>query len=151
MSFDPIISAATVKEPPARAFIRFTNHTKDWWKKETPFVNESNWNFFIANTVGGRWFERDEDGAEITWGQVLAFQPPGRLLLAMQLDAQFRYDLEISTEIEIGFAPAPGGACLVTLAHRNLERLGASAQPMIEAMRAAWARHVEEFAEGAKA
>ena len=151
MSFDPIVCSATVKTPPARAFALFTDQTKDWWKKETPFVTEPNRNFSLAKAAEGRWFERGEDGREMTWGKVLAYRPPGRLLLGMQLNAQFSHDPDVLTEIEITFDDAPGGGCLVTLAHRNLERFGASAQPMIDAMRAGWAHHVEEFAQFADA
>ncbi len=147
MSFEPIICSASIKAPPARAFVLFTDHTKDWWKKETPFLTEPNRNFVIAKTAGGRWFERAEDGVEANWGIVLAFEPPGRLLLGMQLNAQFQFDPSTQTEVEITFAAAPGGGSRVTLAHRNLERLGKDAEPMIAAMQAGWTRHVEEYAE----
>jgi hypothetical protein len=102
--------------PPARAFSLFTEHTKDWWKKETPFVTEPNRNFFIANTAEGLWVERGEDGGEMIWGKVLAYEPPG-------------------------------GGSIITLEHRDLERFGKGAEPMIAAMRAGWAHHVEEFAQ----
>jgi Activator of Hsp90 ATPase homolog 1-like protein len=147
MNFQPILCRTTVKAPPASAFVLFTEHTKDWWKKETPFRTQPNRNFSIAKYAGGRWFERDEDGGEVNWGEVLAFEPAGRLLLGMQLNAQFNYDPSALTEIEIAFANAPGGGSIVTLEHRCLERLGAGAEPMIEAMRAGWERHIEEFAQ----
>jgi|SRR5450631_1338892 hypothetical protein len=147
MSFEAIRCTATVKTPPTRAFVLFTEHTKDWWKKETPFVTEPNRNFFIAKTAEGRWIERGEDGGEMTWGKVLAYEPPGRLLLGMQLSAQFSFDPSAQTEVEITFAPTPGGGSIITLEHRDLERFGKGAEPMIDAMRAGWAHHVEEFAQ----
>lgn len=147
MSFQPIILTAAVKAPPARAFALFTDHTKDWWKKETAFKTEPNRNFVIDKTPGGRWYERTEDGADAPWGKVLAYEAPSRLLLGMQFNTQFQPDPSAETEVEITFAQAPGGGCVVTLRHGDLERLGEGAEPMIEAMRDGWSRHVQEFAQ----
>ena len=88
-----------------------------------------------------------EDVAQDTWGKVLAYEAPSRLLLGMQFNTQFQPDPSAETEVEITFAQAPGGGCVVTLRHGDLERLGEGAEPMIEAMRDGWSRHVQEFAQ----
>jgi hypothetical protein len=80
--------------------------------------------------VGGRWYEIDEDGSECEWGKVLAWEPPGRVLLAWQIDSRFRYDPTRVSEVEIRFTPESPGVTLVELEHRHLERLGAEADDL---------------------
>ena len=145
MTIQPIVRSVTVKAPPAQAFALFTDHMKLWWKKGTTLGKKPHDDFIVEKRAGGRWFERDEDGAETDWGKVLACEPPSRLLLAMEINTKFQYDPSVPTEVEITFTSAAGGGTLVTLEHRNLERLGKGADNMIAALTAGWASHVEEF------
>lgn len=146
MSVQPIIRSVTVTAPPAKAFVLFTDHMKNWWKKGSTLGKKPHEDLVIEKRAGGRWFERDEDGVEADWGKVLAFEPPGRLLLGMQINTQFKYDPAVQTEVEITFAEAPGGGTLVRLEHRNLERLGQGAEQMIAGMSGGWTGHVNAFA-----
>ncbi len=145
MSVQPIIRSITVKAPPAQAFILFADHIKHWWKKGSTLGKKPHVDLVIEKMAGGRWFERDEDGAEADWGKVLAYEPPARLLLGMQLNKSFKFDPSVTTEVEVTFAPDGGGGTLVRLEHRNLERLGAGAEQMIAGMTAGWTGHVEAF------
>jgi len=145
MTIRPIVKSIAVKQPPAQAFALFADHTALWWKKGTTLGKKPHQDIVIEKKPGGRWFERDEDGVEMDWGQVLAYEPPGRLLLNMQLNTKFQYDPSLVTEVEITFAPAAGGGTLVTLEHRNLERHGQNADNLIAALTSGWASHIEEF------
>jgi len=145
MTIQPIIQSVHVKAPPEQAFALFTDHVKDWWKKGSTLGKKPHEDIIFEKKAGGRWFERDADGAEVNWGKVLAFEPPGRLLLAMQINTKFQHDPAMETEVEITFAPAAGGGTLVTLEHRNLERFGQGADPMIAALTAGWKGHVDDF------
>ena len=78
----------------------------------------------IEPRVGGRWYERGEDGSECQWGKVLVWDPPRRVVLSWQLDANFQYVPEIETEVEIRFTPEGTEATRVDLEHRHLERFG---------------------------
>jgi uncharacterized protein YndB with AHSA1/START domain len=99
-----------------------------------------------ARRKTSRWFERDESGAETDWGDVLAWDPPTRLLLAWRLTTQWLYDPDLLTEVELTFAPAEGGGTLVTLEHRNLERFGADAARHAETLGGGWPGFLGEFA-----
>ncbi len=90
---------------------------------------------------GGRWFERDADGAECEWGKVLHWEPPARLLLGWQLTAEFRYDPDFLTEVEVTFEPE-GSGTRVTLSHQKLERFGDQARAVAERVDQGWGKLV---------
>ena len=83
----------------------------------------------IEPRAGGRWYEVCEDGSQCDWGKVLVWEPPASLVLAWQLDAQFQYDPNLLTEVEVRFT-AEGATTRVDLEHRNLERFGPDAEKM---------------------
>lgn len=144
MSIAPILQSVRVKASPQRAFELFTGRMGDWWPRQmavgtAPFVAIE-----VEPRVGGRWFERDADGNEAQWGEVLAWEPPARLLLAWQLDGQFVFDPNHVTEVELTFEPVDGGTQL-TLEHRNLERFG-TATALLASMDSGWRSIIEQFA-----
>jgi uncharacterized protein YndB with AHSA1/START domain len=121
----PIRKEIRVKASPARAFEIFTAGMSKWWLKShsiSPTKSPIK-DIVIEPRAGGRWFERGEDGSECSWGKVLAWEPPQRLLLAWQIDGQFRFDPSLITEVELRFT-AEGSGTVVELEHRQLERLG---------------------------
>jgi uncharacterized protein YndB with AHSA1/START domain len=58
---------------------------------------------------------------------VLAWDPPRRLVLAWQLTADWKYDPDFVTEVEVTFTSSGPKQTVVVLEHRNLERFGATA------------------------
>ena len=127
---EPVIHSVRVAASPARAFEVFSAGIGRWWipthsilASKSPQVAVT-----IEPRVGGRWYERGEDGSECDWGHVLAWEPPRRLVLAWQLDAQWQFDPALVTEVEVRFAPQTDGGTEVTLEHRHLERYGAGAE-----------------------
>lgn len=151
----PIRKRIHVAAAPARAFEIFAARIGRWWLK-THTINPTKSpikEVLIEPRAGGRWFERGEDGSECDWGKVLAWEPPadrgaGRLLLAWQIDGQWRFDPALVTEVEIRFTP-DGGGTLVELEHRHLERLGEHAPAMAEAFDGGWGKLLESFAQQA--
>jgi uncharacterized protein YndB with AHSA1/START domain len=146
VSIAPIVQSITVKAPPARAFELFASHIGDWWKKGTTLSKTGHVAIVIEPRAGGRWFERDEAGAEIEWGKVLAWEPPARLLLCWQLNSRFEYDPAVLSEVEVTFAPDVGGGSIVTLEHRHLERLGVDAEKTASQLGSGWPTKLADFA-----
>lgn len=146
MSIAPVVHSVEVKAPPARAFELFTSQMGKWWPKGKTLAPKPHADVVVEPHPGGRWYERDIEGNEVQWGRVLAWEPPGRVLLGWQLNAQWRYDPDFLTEVELSFAALTGGGTRVTLEHRNLERYGADAEEYAGKLRGGWPTFVEHFA-----
>lgn len=146
MSIAPVLHSVEVKAPPPRAFELFTAHMGKWWPKGKTLGPHPHAEIVIEPRPGGRWYERDAEGNETPWGRVLAWEPPGRVLLGWQLNAQWRYDPDFLTELELSFAALAGGGTRVTLEHRNLERYGVDAEDYAGKLRGGWPTFVGHFA-----
>jgi uncharacterized protein YndB with AHSA1/START domain len=143
---EPIVQAVETQAAPERAFAAFTRSMGDWWPRGMTIGAREHAAIVIEPRVGGRWYERDADGNETEWGRVLAWEPPGRLLLAWQIDSRWRYDAGLETEVELRFEPLAAGGTRVTLEHRDLERFGADAAAHAGQLRDGWPRLMEGFA-----
>lgn len=125
----PVRRSVTVKVEPARAFQAFVGNIGRWWPKSHAIGGKPLAEAVLEPRVGGRWYEVSEDGSTCDWGKVLAYEPPGRLVLAWQIDADWKFDPDLITEVEVQFIP-DGAGTRVELEHRNIERFGAKAAEM---------------------
>jgi uncharacterized protein YndB with AHSA1/START domain len=129
----PVRKSIHVKAAPRKAFEVFTGGMSRWWLKSHTINKQSPIKDIVMEPhVGGRWFERGEDGSECTWGKVLVWEPPSRLVLAWQTDATWTHNPDFITEVEVRFI-ADGGGTRVELEHRDLERFGDSAEAIRDA------------------
>jgi uncharacterized protein YndB with AHSA1/START domain len=97
----------------------------------------------------GRWYERGIDGSQCQWGRVAVWQPPTRLVLVWQLNAEWKFDPTLETEVEVTFIEQSPGHTRVELEHRNLERFGEQAhavRALFESPKA-WAGILARFAD----
>src|SRR5215469_6695706 len=147
IAFAPVRKTVRVKAPLTRAFEVFT--ASSWWPREHSILKGTRQQVVLIEPhAGGRWFERGEDGSECDWGKVLAWEPPSRLLLAWQINADFKYDPTLLTEVEILFTARAGGT-LVELEHRLIERMGERGVGMRDAFTRGWGLLLESFAKQA--
>ena len=123
----PVVKTVRVKAAPSRAFEVFAASMGKWWPRSHSVGDSPLVDVRLEPRSNGRWYGALEDGTETDWGRVLAWEPPGRLLLAWQLSADWTYDPDLMTEVEVTFA-ADGDGALVTLEHRDLDRYGARAE-----------------------
>jgi len=129
----PVRKSIHVNAPPQRAFEVFTAGIGRWWPKSHKIGAAEMEKPVIEPREGGRWYERDVDGSECEIGKVLVWEPPARLVLAWQLGADWKYDPDLVTEVEVTFTPESGGT-RVELEHRHLERMGEDAEAAREAI-----------------
>jgi uncharacterized protein YndB with AHSA1/START domain len=124
----PVRRSVKVNAAPQRAFDVFTTGMGKWWPKQHSLNPKSpQQNVIVEPRVGGRWYERSQDGLECEWGRVLTWDPPARVVLAWQINGNWQYDRDFETEIEVRFV-ADGNGTRVALEHRNLERFGDKAE-----------------------
>lgn len=154
MTIAPVVRTIEVAVSPQRAFDLFAGHMGKWWHEGHHIAAQPFADIVVERREGGRWYEVDADGTETDWGKVLEWGPPGRLVLAWQLRADFTYDPDFQNEVELTFAPAEGGT-LVTLTHHNLHRFGDAAAAMAPSLSEGWgmllglyATHAEEEGAG---
>jgi uncharacterized protein YndB with AHSA1/START domain len=142
----------TVNAPAAHVFRAFTEKQNEWWPRAHHIGKTEKFTAVVEPKVGGRWFERGDDGSECDWGRVLAWEEPKRIVLSWGLNAEFRYDPDLNTEVEVRFIAETPERTRVELEHRCLERYGDQAEKMRDLFDKpdAWAAtlgHMRDYAE----
>ena len=134
----PVRQWIAVKATPARAFEVFTRDIARWWPASHHIGKAEMKAPILEPRAGGRWYEQGVDGSSCDWGKVLVWEPPARLVLAWQIDAAFKYDPNLVTEVEVTFTDDGDGMTLVNLEHRNLERLADKAESFATSVNSGW-------------
>mgnify|MGYP000441426227 CR=1 FL=1 len=115
----------TVNAPRDVAWRVFTEQMGAWWPLAFYKIGKVNAvDAAIEPRVGGRWYERGEDGSTCDWGSVLVWEPPALLVLSWDIGADWQYDPSLKTEVEIRFVAEGEGVTRVELEHRHLDRYG---------------------------
>jgi uncharacterized protein YndB with AHSA1/START domain len=145
----PIRKTVRVRAPREKAFRVFLAGMGSWWPKGHSLLGSPQADVIVEPRVGGRWYEVGEDGSEYLWGRVLAWDEPERVLLAWQLNAEWRYDPDFETEVEIRFRP-DGDGTIVEFEHRKLEAYGRTARDgQLMDMEEGWGAILDGYAEAA--
>ena len=141
--------SVTVDVPVGRAFAVFTGDIGSWWPKTHSIGRSPVRTVTIEPRAGGRWYESGQDGTECRWGDVLAWEPPHRVVLVWQLNADYGFDPELHTELEVRFSPDGAESTRVDLEHRGLDAYGARAAEMRDAFGSdgGWRGLLRTFAE----
>lgn len=155
-SFDPnsVRKQLLVAAPQAIAFRVFTEQIGSWWPLAHYKIGKvAAVDAVIEPSVGGRWYERGEDGSTCQWGSVLVWEPPSRIVLSWDITADWQYDAALKTEVEVRFVREGAGRTRVELEHRKLDRFGARRDEMrrIFDTEGDWGRLLAGFAAVAEA
>jgi uncharacterized protein YndB with AHSA1/START domain len=119
--------------PPEQAFELFTERKTEWWPYETHAASgEKPAEVIYEPRVGGRVYDRLNDGRENQWGTVLAWEPPHRVAIEWNVNPA-----NPTTELEVRFTPE-GSGTRVDLEHRGWERYGESAQESFGSYNTGW-------------
>ncbi len=132
-----------VAAPQALAFKVFTENIDTWWPRTHHIGSTPMTALVLEPGAGGRWYTLHEDGTEVSVGKVLQWQPIERIVLAWQINGNFKYDPELVTEVEIVFIDKGPNNTLVLFEHRNLDRLGEG--KAVESMDQGWGQILELY------
>ncbi len=145
----PVRKTIRVAATPERAFEVFTAGIDRWWPKTHGIGAAPLRETVIEARVGGRWYTRHEDGAEVTVGHVRVWEPGKRFVFSWEISADWKPDprTAFASEVEVRFTAEADGTTRVDLEHRDFERMG---DPGGATMRAAvdggWPTILELFA-----
>lgn len=108
----------TVAASVETAFETFTRRMSDWWPRGTHSIFDDREAVVFDERTGGRVYERAPDGEEADWADVIAWEPPHRIVLRWRVNPE-----RGPTEVEVRFAPENGGT-RVELEHRGWDAIG---------------------------
>ena len=147
----PIVKSIDVRRSAADAFRIFTQEISAWWPLAThtrakTAEGQKAVRVTIEPRVGGRMFETLQDGSELFWGEVSAYEPG--VLFAVQWTLG-RPSAQ-RTDVSVRFEPLSADTCRVTLTHENWERMGEEGASLRDAYNGGWVA-VFEHGFGARA
>jgi uncharacterized protein YndB with AHSA1/START domain len=154
-TIDPnsVKKAIDVQATQETAWRVFTEKMGSWWPLAYYKIGKANAvDAVIEPHVGGRWYERGDDGRTCQWGSVLQWEPHSRLVLSWDISADWQYDPTLNTEIEVLFIAEGHNRTRVELEHRHLDRYGARRDEMrrIYDTEGDWGKLLEAFARAAE-
>jgi uncharacterized protein YndB with AHSA1/START domain len=141
-----------VNAPRDHVFRTFTERFDTWWPRSHHIGARDAFTAIIEPRAGGRWYERGDDGSECEWGHVIDWSPPERVLLAWDLDPEWKFQAGLGTEVEVRFIAESAERTRVVLEHRKLDRYGDKAEMMRAVFDAenAWSGLLRSMAEAAQ-
>ena len=113
----PVRQSVLVRSDRQHTFETFVRTLGTWWPVN-PFSSGKDRIRAVTfePEVGGRIYETWQDGTEVDWGEVLAWEPPARFVMSWNLTP-------VPTEIELTFTEVGPGLTRVAVEHRGWERL----------------------------
>lgn len=130
----PVVKTIEVPVGAAEAFEHYVRGLPHWFPLTKFFAGTTPpKDCCVEARLGGRLFERTEDGDEIVWGRVTAWEPPHRFAYTWQVGTTE----EKAQLVELTFAETDGGS-KVTLRHSGWEKLGEIAARAREGYDGGW-------------
>ena len=118
------------------AFRVFTADARSWWPVDPHSIHGDEVKEIVfEEREGGEVYEVTADGKKGHWASVIAWEPPGRLVLAWNILEREA----VSTEVEVRFTPEDGGT-RVDLEHRGWEAVENEAAEKRENYDTGWDR-----------
>ena len=113
----PVRQSTTVRSDLRHTFEVFVATIGVWWPV-SPFSagQDRVRDVTIEQCPGGRVYETWDDGTEVDWGELLAWEPPARFVMTWTMTP-------VPTEVELSFAALGPALTRVTVEHRGWEAL----------------------------
>jgi hypothetical protein len=144
---EPLRLSYELKCPASHAFMVWTTRIGTWWPKGHSASGDPTSEVFLEPGVGGRIFERPTVGAEIDWGVVTEWDPPGRLCYTWHIGR----DSTQATEVALTFVELDGHTSRLDIVQTGWDRLGADGPSWREANSGGWGALIPAFLAAADA
>jgi len=150
MTLSPDIAAVrksvTVKAPIAHAFEVFTSGLSRWWPPNHGIGKKPIAKVLLEPRLGGHWLEISEDGTETRVATIIHWDPPHRLIMLWQVNAHWKPDATMRSEVDVRFTPEGANATRVELVHHKFESMGREAGlSMRKDVAGGWPGLIERF------
>ena len=122
LTIEVVRKTVTVDCMVEEAFRVFTAEATSWWPTDAHSIYGNLTEIVFEEREGGEVYEISSGGETGHWATVLAWEPPGRIVLAWNILEQD----PVATELEVRFLPE-GDVTRVELEHRGWERLAEGA------------------------
>ncbi len=115
----PVRQSTLVRSDVAHTFDTFVRTIGSWWPVQPYSAGKDRVrDLTIEPRLGGRVYETWDDGTEIDWGALLAWEPPERFVMTWT-------NTPAPTEVELSFRPLGPALTRVSVEHRGWEALTA--------------------------
>lgn len=113
----PIRQSTTVRSSREHTFDVFVSTIGQWWPLQPYSAGRERVRaVHVEPRVEGRVYEQWDDGTECDWGRLLAWEPPGRLVMTWEMTPA-------PTEVELTFTALGPSLTRVAVEHRGWEAL----------------------------
>ena len=147
----PVRKTVHVKVPVAHAFDVFTTGLTRWWPHDHGVGKKPIQKVLMEPRLGGRWLEISQDGSETSVATIIQWEPPHRLVMVWQVNAQWKPDVSMQSEVDVRFTAEGANATHVELLHHKFETMGAQAGASLRKdVNAGWPGLIERFAQEAE-
>jgi len=146
----PVRKTIRVKAPIAHAFEVFTSGLTRWWPHNHGVGKKPIAKVLMEPRLGGRWIEISKEGTETPVATIILWEPPHRVVLLWQVNAQWKPDAAMKSEVDVRFTAEGPDTTLVELMHHKFETMGAEAgASMRKDVEGGWPGLLERFAQEA--
>ena len=147
----PVCKTVHLKAPIDHAFDVFTSGLTRWWPFDHGVGKQPIAKVMMEPRLGGRWLEISADGTETTVATITVWEPPHRLVLIWQINARWKPDFNMKSEVDVRFTADGPEATTVELTHHKFETMGAEAGTSMRSdVDRGWPGLLERFAREAE-
>ena len=147
----PVRKSVRVSTPIAHAFDVFTSGLSRWWPLDHGVGKKPIEKVLMEPRLGGRWLEIAQDGTETSVATIILWEPPHRLVLVWQINAQWKPDMTMKSEVDVRFTADGPTATLVEILHHKFETMGAEAGASMRGdVDRGWPGLIERYAQEAE-
>lgn len=123
----PVDKRVQVRAPIDHAFAVFTGGLTRWWPHTHGVGGKPIAKVLLEPKLGGRWLEIAEDGTQTVVATVTLWEPPHRFVMLWQINAQWKPDATMRSEVDVRFFAEGAETTRIELLHHKFETMGEEA------------------------